>query len=377
MKSGYAIDLLLLCGLPILGQLAAAAPTLEAYNVVWDSPSKDSSGSMPLGNGDVGLNVWMDEEGDLFFYISKTDAWSENLRLLKLGRVRVTVTPNPFKAATFFKQTLHLEEGAIVIEGGEGREKVTLQIWVDANAPVVHVQAKGGAPLDIQVNLELWRTEDHALEEKQEVFSAYGLGGGPDPVIVHPDTVLPARNNRIVWFHRNRRSIYRQVMKHQGLESLATRKSDPLLHRTFGGTVLGDGFVSVGDTALKTSKPKKKQSVAIHLLTAQTPSEGEWLQQLEASVTDSGRTSAKKARSAHNKWWRAFWDRSWIRVAGGVSDETFKVTRGYALQRFIAACAGRGAYPIKFNGSIFTVDAREPKRHFDADFRSWGGPYWF
>ena len=33
------------------------------------------------------------------------------------------------------------------------------------------------------------------------------------------------------------------------------------------------------------------------------------------------------------------------------------VTRGYILQRFVTASAGRGNSPIKFNGSIFTVDA--------------------
>ena len=31
---------------------------LEANNVVWDSPSKDEFGSMPLGNGVTALNVW-------------------------------------------------------------------------------------------------------------------------------------------------------------------------------------------------------------------------------------------------------------------------------------------------------------------------------
>ena len=37
------------------------------------------------------------------------------------------------------------------------------------------------------------------------------------------------------------------------------------------------------------------------------------------------------------------------------------------------ACGGRGALPIKFNGSIFTVDTGK----LDADFRQWGGCYWF
>ena len=63
---------------------------LDRYNVVWDSPSQNAAGSMPIGNGEVGLNVWVETNGDLLFYISRTDTWSECNRLLKLGRVRVT-----------------------------------------------------------------------------------------------------------------------------------------------------------------------------------------------------------------------------------------------------------------------------------------------
>ena len=41
---------------------------------------------MPLGNGDIGMNVWVEENGDLLFFISKTDSWSDAGRLLKLGQ---------------------------------------------------------------------------------------------------------------------------------------------------------------------------------------------------------------------------------------------------------------------------------------------------
>jgi hypothetical protein len=37
----------------------------ERYNVVWDSPSADEHGSMPLGNGSTGLNAWIEPNGDL------------------------------------------------------------------------------------------------------------------------------------------------------------------------------------------------------------------------------------------------------------------------------------------------------------------------
>ena len=38
---------------------------LDAYNVVWDSPSDDQHGSMPIGNGDLAANVWVEPNGDL------------------------------------------------------------------------------------------------------------------------------------------------------------------------------------------------------------------------------------------------------------------------------------------------------------------------
>jgi len=79
-----------------------AQNTQDACNVVWDSPSNDASGSMPLGNGDIGLNVWAEKSGDILFLIGKTDAFDENASLLKLGRVRIKLTPNPFIEDTSF-----------------------------------------------------------------------------------------------------------------------------------------------------------------------------------------------------------------------------------------------------------------------------------
>ncbi len=39
-------------------------------NVVWGTPSKNSAGSMPIGNGDIGANVWIEENGDLLLLVS-------------------------------------------------------------------------------------------------------------------------------------------------------------------------------------------------------------------------------------------------------------------------------------------------------------------
>src|SRR5678815_1576541 len=125
-ESGCELHKMMILILCVLWTTGAGAdevhPSLEKYNVVWDSPSVDSAGSMPLGNGDIGANVWVEKNGDLLFYISKTDAWTEDVQspvgLVKVGRVRVKLTPNPYADAKEFRQTLELEKGRIVVSAG-------------------------------------------------------------------------------------------------------------------------------------------------------------------------------------------------------------------------------------------------------------------
>ncbi|MDB5147550.1 MAG: hypothetical protein JWQ57_1570, partial [Mucilaginibacter sp.] len=47
---------------------AQSISQLDKYNVEWDTPGPTSTQSMPLGNGDIGLNVWFEKNGDLVFY---------------------------------------------------------------------------------------------------------------------------------------------------------------------------------------------------------------------------------------------------------------------------------------------------------------------
>ena len=35
---------------------------LEQYNVIWTSQSKNSGESMPVSGGDIGLNVWVEND---------------------------------------------------------------------------------------------------------------------------------------------------------------------------------------------------------------------------------------------------------------------------------------------------------------------------
>jgi hypothetical protein len=495
---------------------------LAGCNVVWDSPSPDARGSMPIGNGDIGLNVWVEPSGDLVFFIGKTDAWDENMRLLKLGRVRVKFTP-PLTTGGGFRQELKLREGAIEIR--DRRTKVT--VWVDANHPVVHVDARSesGQELRASAAFEVWR------KEKRPLGGPVGGGGNEYfstgytslPAVSYPDTVLRATPNRIGWYHRNVDSPWLPSLKLQKLEAVARSEKDPILNRTMGAILRGANFVATSDTELRTAKPARDIALRVHVLTRITDTPQQWVQALEGQAAEVEKIPRARLEREHRRWWSEFWNRSWVFVQGksrfalpanahlwrvgvasdggsqfggtisgprvlgkalsaaeiaklaeerpsvesalvvepltsgctvsawikpapgetgrildkctagkpdGFTFDTYPglslrwivgkhtmiqpnclkpgawqhvaatvdaglgvrriyvdgklakeergdssaeaLTRGYALQRWMNACAGRGAFPIKFNGSIFVVDNK-----FDADYRAWGGGYWF
>jgi len=70
----------LLCFLFCAGVASGAETTKENpsdwYNVVWTSPTKYYNGSMPIGNGELAANVWVEPTGDLIFYLSRSDTWT-------------------------------------------------------------------------------------------------------------------------------------------------------------------------------------------------------------------------------------------------------------------------------------------------------------
>ncbi|MFM8984024.1 MAG: DUF5703 domain-containing protein, partial [Spartobacteria bacterium] len=150
----------------ILALLAAATPAraqdtpvleqLATHNVVWDSPSADMHGSMPIGNGDLAANFWVEPSGDLVFYLSKSDSWDADQELLKLGRVRIRLDKPFVRDGRPFRQELDLARGCIVVESGVGDDKTTVDFWIDANRPVVNVQIKGAEAFTAQVALEHW-----------------------------------------------------------------------------------------------------------------------------------------------------------------------------------------------------------------------------
>jgi hypothetical protein len=333
----------------------------------WDSPSTDAKGSMPIGNGDIGANVWVEPSGDLVLLVGKTDAWDENMRLLKLGKVRYKLTPALYQPGGPFKQTLDLARGRCIIQTAAAE----VCVWVDANHPVIQIDAKtlSGQPLSATASVEIWRTEKRQLPVGEQGYPA-----AYQPVYSWPDTVLPPAAHQIGWYHRNSISSWAESLKLQKLDAMIDQQVDPILNRTTGAILRGENWVSASATELRAEKPADRLSLCIYPLTRITGTADAWISAIEKQADAVDSVPVAQRQKSHEKWWDAFWKRSWIFMDGDAQAQT--VTRGYTLQRWIHACGGRGAYPIKFNGSIFVVEDSD-RRGFDSDFRAWGGAYWF
>ncbi|MFO8011676.1 MAG: DUF5703 domain-containing protein [Phycisphaerae bacterium] len=299
---------------------AEAAHRMDPYNVVWTSPSQDHHGSMPLGNGSTGLNAWINPAGELAFYISRTDSWGDNARLLKVGKVRIALDPPPPTAP--FEQTLSLKDATMVVRCGKGDGATVLRLWADANHPVIHVTVDSARPVTATAAIELWRTEPRELPS---IECSDVLNKDPQrrPTIVEPDTILKNQAGRIRWYHRNVKSVgpagHARVQGMTGYE-----RPDPLLHRTFGAIVTAEGDKRIDDTHLE-SPAGGRHRFSIYVDTLHPATEAQWLARMDQHIRRVGATDFASRRAAHEAWWTERWNRSWIvaeqsdAIAGGVS----------------------------------------------------------
>ena len=355
---------------------------------------------MPLGNGDIGLNVWTEPDGDIVFYIAKTDAVDGLGRFLKLGTSATVDSrlPHAGQAGTARARRSRsnsdwiLSAGQIVIEWGDTANRAKAVIWVDAHRPVIHVDVNTARPTKISAALECWRTKRRRITGKTALgsiamtVSGREGEGSPDrlyPLFEEPDTILDKPSDAVIWYHRNETSIWPKVLEVQEVSEYAKAhpRRDPLLGRTFGGRLEGDVLQRAAnhDAALESSKPAKEHHIRVHVLTEQTDTAEAWLAELEGlrkktNEGDAG-TGLPSPRPLVERLLEPRLD-SHHRPKDR-QEAVARLAQGYALQRFINACAGRGALPIKFNGSLFTVDAEDQGTRLNADYRRWGACYWF
>lgn len=362
---------------------AGAQSRMDQYNVVWTTQSANSSESMPCGGGDIGLNVWV-EDGDLLFYLSRSGTFDENNCMLKLGRVRLKLTPNLLQGVNF-RQELMLNDGYVRVTAGEGQSAVAINVWVDVFRPVIHLDVESKKPVAAEIGYESWRYKDRLLRGQESNANSYKWAA-PKGLTTKADSI-GYRGDQILFYHRNpERTMFDVVVEQQGMQSVRDSMMNPLSLLTFGGMVSGKNMKPAGtyegvyvDTdyrgwRLRSVKPATRQQVEIALHVNQTKDTATWLDELAAVRNDAAQS--RDARNKSREWWNQYWERSYIIINPAQKEsEGWKIGRNYQLFRYMLGCNAYGKYPTKFNGGLFTFDPRftNEKYPFTPDFRNWGG----
>lgn len=373
LKKGTAVIAAMTLAAGIWTTPDAVAYTPADY--VWNSMSRNSSESMPVGGGDIGMNVWV-EDGDLLFYLGRSGAYDENSTLLKQGRVRLKLPGDTLKP---FSQRLSLKEG--YCEVSVNGNKVTL--WADVFKPVVHVEIESPKAISPIVSYENWRYADRPLR-KGEGFQNSWKWTKPGKISTSRDSIY-ASGNSVTFFHQNpAETVSDRTVSIEGLDSVKGKLWNPLANLRSGGRLQGSNLRFIGTTDgvyngtdyraynFESVKPMRKQSFIIALANAQTGDGKAWEQALN-DTERSVRTVADRKKS--REWWRDFQDRSYIAAPEAADTAVNRMTRNYELFRYMLGCNAYGKEPTKFNGGLFTFDPDHVNAdfHYTPDYRSWGG----
>jgi len=340
----------------------------------WHTPSRNASESMPCGGGDVGMNVWM-EGGDVLFYLSRSGSFDENNTLLKAGRFRISVSPGI--DTTRFRQILHLAEGYVEVTDGD----ISIQLWADVRKPVVHADIDSRREkLNVAVTYESWRTRD-ILMTKREAFQSSYKFAAPKGLTTRHDSIV-ATDRTLTFMHCNgEQTIFDATVSQQKMDAVKHKLYNPLKNLVFGGRMQGEDFVLMDTLSGRyastdyrgwmfvTTQPRRHSHLQITLANRQG-TVGQWLSEL---TTTERAVRHDYDRRNSRRWWKQFWQRSYIEATGDAAE----LARNYTLFRYMLGCNSRGQWPTKFNGGLFTFDPeyvnKAAEYRLSPDFRNWGG----
>lgn len=354
------------------------------YNVVWHRQSKNASESMPCGGGDIGMNVWV-ENGELLIYVARSGSFNEDNALMKAGRIRVKLFPNPFDGK-IFKQELHLREGFVTVEGENNGVKATVVIWADVFNPVAHIDISSNKKINVEAAYESWRHMERIIKSRENFGNSWKWAAPKNNV--YKKDIIDFDGNEVLFYHHNSaETIFDAIVAQQGMNVVKDQLYNPLAKLAFGGSFGGKGFVPAGiyednyantdfkGWRIKSKTDAKQHSLNLYLHTAQVNDISTWKQALDS--LEKATTNKSSAYNISQQWWKLFWNRSFIEIESAHPNSTaWEVGRNFQLFRYMLAINAKGAWPTKFNGGLLTVDpiyTDSINKGLTPDYRNWGG----
>jgi hypothetical protein len=120
----------------------------------------------------------------------RNDALSEIATLLKSGRVRVHLNPNPFRKGQPLRQEQKLRDGRCEIAAGPKEASVRLTFLVDADAQDIRLRVQSDKPVSAQLAFFNWRSDRR--DSHNDIGNAvYPMRGAPKDVDACPIGTMP------------------------------------------------------------------------------------------------------------------------------------------------------------------------------------------
>jgi hypothetical protein len=315
-------------------------------NVIWTSPSADSFDTMPLsGSRGAGANVWF-QDGALWLYLGHAAAWDATSELRKLGAMRIRPADIELRDLDLFSQELDLPTGSIRVVAESAHGSVEYRLWFAEDTLVIEGTTSAATRLAIEFGS--WRD------------APGGTGSG-----AHVESVGGA----LVYAHRNGRAIRAadEARAQHIPDDAAPRIAQD---RTFGCAIAARGGLDLSEPTpvawqtwrgiawpARTVEADTAHRIVVALRAERYADVPRWTSDAMSLLEDTATETARRDARAR---WRAFWSRSHVSIRAGARDDdpAAQVGRNYQRFRYMTACAAGAEMPLKFNGGIFTTDAR-------------------
>jgi len=187
-----------------------ATPVLPENPPKFTKPSKTVADNQPVGNGELTANVWVEHKNQtsLNILFGRTDVFSGHGQPLKLGRVKVTFSPDI--SITSFIQELDLITATVYITINEN---VFISVWSDAtslsSSDSLQVDIASDLPVSATIQFTPWRTEYLPSQDDSAIGRGPCLPDHPDlGTPLQADEFLKISNTEIGIFYKSNYSIF-------------------------------------------------------------------------------------------------------------------------------------------------------------------------
>jgi len=301
-------------------------------------PAETPTHGWPIGNGRMGTLVWTSQHA-LHFQLNRVDVFAVNKDAAGAhhpgptdygggcAQLTISTSGDPWRDSPAYQRRLSLYDACCTITG----EGVSAVCWIaaDADVLVVELRDERDRPEPVEVTLSMWRPPEVRHGEHLAVYAIRETPGG----------MAVVQTFREGSHYCSSAVAVRAPEEHAVSETECSRA---LLFPAARGT---RRFLIAGAACRDEQQDAGRNATAI---------------------LDAAADSLTAPAVEHERWWRDFWARTHIEISSpdGRGEQAANLR---TLFLYHMASSSRGAYPPKWNGSIFITG---------GDERNWGSQYW-